>query len=64
MQTIKKKVSTNWSKYGKASKQEARMNKKSAFKKWIAYISIVLVCTAIGGDFGLIASIALTFMLQ
>ena len=40
------------------------MNKKSAFKKWIAYISIVLVCTAIGGDFGLIASIALIFMLQ
>lgn len=40
------------------------MNKKTTFKKWAAYIALVLVCTAIGGDFGLIASIALIFMLQ
>lgn len=39
-------------------------NKKETFIKWLSYVAIVLVCTAIGGDFGLIAAIAFIFMLQ
>ena len=61
-----KKLSTKWSIVGEPYEQKEveNVNKKTTFKKWAAYIALVLVCTAIGGDFGLIASIALIFMLQ
>lgn len=32
--------------------------------KWLAYIAIVIVCVVVGGDFGLIAALALIYMLQ
>lgn len=37
---------------------------KSAFKKWLMYVAIIIICTAVGGDFGLLAGLALIFMLQ
>ena len=33
-------------------------------KKWAAYIGLVIAGVAIGGDFGLLAALALIYMLQ
>ena len=38
--------------------------KLKKLKKWAAYVAIVMAGVVIGGDFGLIAAIALIFMLQ
>ena len=32
--------------------------------KWLVYIAVIVVCTIIGGDLGLLAAIALIYMLQ
>jgi hypothetical protein len=38
--------------------------KDRQLKKWASYVLIVIVAVAIGGDFGLLAAIALIYMLQ
>ena len=37
---------------------------KSKVRKWLSYVAIVAICSWIGGDFGLLASLVLIFMLQ
>ena len=37
---------------------------KAKLKKWLAYVGIIVFCTAIGGDFGMLAGLFLIFMLQ
>ena len=38
--------------------------KNRQLKKWGSYVLIVIAGVAIGGDFGLLAAIALIYMLQ
>ena len=38
--------------------------KLNGFKKWLAYLAIIMAGIVIGGDFGLIAAIALIYLLQ
>ena len=40
------------------------MKNRPIIQKWLMYIAMIVVCTAIGGDFGLIAAIVLIYMLQ
>lgn len=44
--------------------KEAETMKNKQFKKWASYVLIVIAAVAIGGDFGLLAAIALIYMLQ
>lgn len=44
--------------------KEAETMKNKQFKKWASYVLIVIAGVVIGGDFGLLAAIALIYMLQ
>lgn len=37
---------------------------KTKIKKWLLYVAIIVLGSAIGGDFGLLAGLVLIFMLQ
>ena len=39
-------------------------DKLKKLKKWAAYVGLIMAGVVIGGDFGLIAAIALIYMLQ
>lgn len=39
-------------------------HKLDGFKKWLAYLAIIMAGIVIGGDFGLLAAIALIYLLQ
>lgn len=45
-------------------KKEVETMKNKQLKKWASYVLIVIAGVAIGGDFGLLAAIALIYMLQ
>lgn len=36
--------------------------KKSVLTKWLMYVGIMVFCTLIGGDFGMLAGLFLIFM--
>lgn len=38
--------------------------KNKQLKKWVSYVLIIIAAVAIGGDFGLLAAIALIYMMQ
>lgn len=38
--------------------------KNRQLKKWASYVLIIIAAVAIGGDFGLLAAIALIYMMQ
>lgn len=38
--------------------------KNKQLKKWASYVLIIIAGVAIGGDFGLLAAIALIYMMQ
>lgn len=38
--------------------------KNKQLAKWCSYVAIIIAGVAIGGDFGLLAAIALIYMLQ
>lgn len=40
------------------------MKNSPVIKKWLTYVGIVIAGVAIGGDFGLLAALALIYMLQ
>ena len=40
------------------------MSKRSAFKKWLLYVGIIVLGVTIGGDFGMAAGLLLIFMLH
>ena len=41
------------------------MSKRSKIVcKWLGYLALIVAMTAIGGDFGLIAALALVFLLH
>lgn len=38
--------------------------RKTIVCKWLGYLALIVAMTAIGGDFGLIAALALVFLLH
>lgn len=44
--------------------KEVETMKNKQIKKWASYVLIIIAATAIGGDFGLLAAIALIYMMQ
>lgn len=40
------------------------MSKRSVVKKWLLYVSIIVLGALVGGDFGMAAGLLLIFMLH